>query len=295
MKWMRWGGWLAALSFFPMIAVSAEKRERIVAIGGPVTEIVFALGRGSEVVAVDSSSVYPEAVTKLPQVGYQRSLSTEGVLSLRPTRIVASTEAGPPQVVAQLKASGIPYVEAPAQHSVEGARVKITVLAKALDREAEGRALCAELDRRMARVKALLGANLVRPKVLFVYARGAGTMNIAGADTAADAMIALAGGVNAVSGYDGYKPMTPEALAAAAPEVILIPNRGLESLGGVDGLFRQPGVSLTPAGRNRRIVALDDLLLLGFGPRLADAVEQLAGALHPALAERWVGEKTAGD
>ncbi len=274
----------AAVALLWMPALAAEKTERLVAIGGPVTEIVYALGAGAQLVAVDSSSVYPEAATKLPQVGYQRALSAEGVLSVKPTLIVASTEAGPPPVVAQLKASGIPFVQAPADHTVAGAKAKIEAVAKALGKDKEGAALCAELDKKIATVASRLPATERKPRVLFIYARGAGTMNIAGANTAADAVIALAGGVNAVSGYDGYKPMTPEALAAAAPDVILIPDRGLESIGGREGLLKQPGVALTPAAKNGRIVAMDDLLLLGFSPRLGDAVDQLSKALHPSLA-----------
>lgn len=264
-------------------AESAAKAERIVSIGGPVTEIVYALGAGANVVAVDTSSVYPEAATKLPQVGYQRALSAEGVLSLKPTLILASTEAGPPPVVAQIQASGIPFVMSPADHCVAGAKAKIDSIAKALGREKEGAALGATIDRKVAAIGARWKSEAQRPKVLFIYARGAGTMSIAGTKTAADAVIALAGGVNAVTAYEGYKPMTPEALVAATPDVILIPGRGLESIGGKEGLLGQPGVALTPAGKSGRVVVMDDLLLLGFGPRLGDAVEQLAQALHPEM------------
>jgi iron complex transport system substrate-binding protein len=121
--------------------------------------------------------------------------------------------------------------------------------------------------------------------VLFIYARGGGTLMVGGTGTPAAAMIRLAAGENAVSAFDGFKPLTAEAVTTAAPDVILVPSRGLATLGGVDGLVAQPGIALTPAGKARRVVAMDDLLLLGFGPRLGSAVRELAILLHPELAQ----------
>lgn len=253
---------------------------RLVSIGGPVTEIVYALGADKDLVGVDTSSIYPAAATKLPQVGYQRSLSAEGVLGLHPTLILASAEAGPPPVVDQLKQSGVPWVAIPAENSVADAQAKIETVAHALHHETEGKALTQHLQDEMAKAQRLLATEEAKPKVLFIYARGGGSVNVAGQGTAADAMIALAGGVNAVSGYTGYKPITAEAVVAAAPDIILIPSRGLESINGLDGLLSQPGLAGTPAGKFRQVVAMDDLLLLGFGPRLGEAVLQLTQLLH---------------
>lgn len=270
---------LACLLLATGLSLKAES-PRIVSIGGPVTEIVYALGADKGLAGVDTSSIYPEAATKLPQVGYQRMLSAEGVLALHPTLILASADAGPPPVVEQLKQSGVTWITIPAENSVKGAKAKIEAVAHALHREKEGGALESHLDDQMAKAQALVASETVKPKVLFIYARGGGTVNVAGQGTAADAMITLAGGANAVSGYTGYKPITAEAVVAAAPDVILIPSRGLESIGGIDGLLSQPGLAATPAGKSRRVVALDDLLLLGFGPRLGDALLQLTPLLH---------------
>ena len=132
----------------------------------------------------------------------------------------------------------------------------------------------------------LLQSARAQPKVLFLYARGQGALQVSGRGTAAEAMVTLAGGVSAVTGYEGYTPLTPEAAIAAAPDVLLMPARGLDSVGGIDGLLKAPGVALTPAGQERRIVAMDDLYLLGFGPRLGQAVRDLAVFLHPEL-ERY--------
>ena len=275
---------IAGLVFLSVALTSWLRAEtdtpRLISIGGSVTEIVYALGADKTLVGTDTSSIYPEAATKLPQVGYQRSLSAEGVLGLHPTLILASADAGPPSVVDQLKQSGVSWVIIPAENSIAGAKDKIRAVAHALHREAQGEALMQHLHDEMTKAQSLLASEGSNSKVLFIYARGGGSVNVAGQKTAADAMITLAGGTNAASGYTGYKPLTAEAVVAAAPEVILIPTRGLESIGGIDGLLSQPGLAATPAGKSRKVVAMDDLLLLGFGPRLGEAVWQLTQLLH---------------
>jgi iron complex transport system substrate-binding protein len=238
--------------------------------------IRYALGAGARLVGVDTSSTYPEAATRLPQVGYQRALSVEGILSLRPSLVLATAEAGPPAVLHQLQTAGIPVLTIPAPYTVEGVQVKIWLIAQALELSSQGEQLVQALTRDIAMTSALLQSARVHPRVLFLYARGQGALQVSGRGTAADAMITLAGGVNAVTGYEGYKPLTPEAAIAAAPDVLLMPARGLDSVGGIDGLLQAPGVALTPAGQERRIIAMDDLYLLGFGPRLGQAVRDLA-------------------
>ena len=250
-------------------------------LGGPVTETVYALGAGNEVIGTDTSSVYPEAATKLPQVGYQRTLAAEGILSLQPDLVLATDEAGPASVLDQLRAAGVQVVLVPSEHSVAGAQAKVRAIAAALGREAEGDKLAAEMATQAEEAQTFLAKTSARPAVLFLYARGTATLNVAGRNTAADAMIALAGARNAVTGYEGYKPLTAEAAVAAAPEYVLMMDRGLSSVGGRDGVLAQPGLALTPAGQNKRVVAMDDLLLLGFGPRTGQAILELARALHP--------------
>ncbi|MCS7080664.1 MAG: ABC transporter substrate-binding protein [Chloracidobacterium sp.] len=253
---------------------------RVVAAGGSVTEIVYALGAEGALVGCDASSLYPEAATKLPQVGYVRALSAEGVLSLRPSLVLTLPEAGPPDALAQLRASGTPVLTVPAEASIEGVKRKIRAVAQALDRQPQGEELIRRLDADLVQAQAYLAGRAEKPKVMFIYARGQGAANVAGRDTAAAEMIRLAGGVNAFD-FEGYKPLTAEAVVAAAPDVILLPSRGLQSSGGVAGVLAMPGVKQTPAGRNQRIVAVDDLLLLGFGPRTGQGVLELARLLHP--------------
>ena len=286
MKFTRQLACILALSGMISTSIRAEEATpRVIAIGGPVTEIVYALGAEKSLVATDTSSIFPVEATKLPQVGYQRNLSAEGVLSQKPTLVIASVEAGPPPVVEQLKQSGVTWISIPAAFTVDGAKAKIRAVATATKNDAKGEALIQKLDTEMAKAKTLVDAEKAKPKVLFIYARGGGTVNVAGQDTAADAMIALAGGVNAVTGYTGYKPITAEAVVAAAPDIILIPTQGLQSIGGIDGLLAQPGLATTPAGKDRKVVSMDDLLLLGFGPRLGEAVLELTQLVHGKKSE----------
>jgi iron complex transport system substrate-binding protein len=260
----------------PQDATVDADAPRIITLGGPVTEIVFALGLGDHVVAVDSSSYYPEAVTALPQVGYQRRLAAEGVLALDPTLIIGSTEAGPPEAIQQLQDTGVDVLLVEAIDTVEGVKEKIRALAVALDREEEGEALIAKIEADLAEAEAFVSSASAHPKVLFIYARGAGAVNVAGIETGAHTMIELAGAENAVTDFEGYLPLTAEAAVAAAPDVILIFQTGLESIGGEAGLLEHPGVAQTPAAQNGRIVAMDGLYLLNFGPRMGEAVLELA-------------------
>ncbi|MFO8231837.1 MAG: hemin ABC transporter substrate-binding protein [Longimonas sp.] len=274
---------LLLLGSAPTASAQDTEAERVLPLGGSVTEIVYALDQGDRVVGVDASSIYPEAATEKPDVGYYRQLSAEGVLSLDPDIILALEGTGPPAVLDQLRNADVGVETIPDEPSVAGAKQKIRQVAELLGRVDAGDDLVAEMERQLAEARTLREEADTPPRVLFIYARGSGTMNVAGSGTSAGAMIELAGGENALTGIDGFKPLTAEAVVDAAPDVILMLTRGLDSVGGVEGVLEQPGIELTPAGENRRIVAMDDLLLLGFGPRLGTAVRELTGELHPEL------------
>src|SRR5690606_7314984 len=212
-------------------------------------------------VGVDTSSLHPGSVTRLPKIGYQRQLSAEGVLSLSPSLILASEESGPPPVMAQLRASGTSLFVVPTEHTVDGAKATVRTLGTLLEREDAARALVEAMERDLASARDLHPSDdTTRPRVLFIYARGQGTLNVAGEATAGDVMIGLAGGVNAVRGFEGYRPLTAESVVSAAPDVILMTRMGSESVGGGDSVFELPGLALTPAARTRRLVVMDDLL-----------------------------------
>jgi iron complex transport system substrate-binding protein len=249
---------------------------RIVAIGGAVTEAVFALGAGAQVVAVDGASAYPPAVVALPRVGYQRALSAEGILAHAPTLVVVSHEAGPAAALEQIRAAGVRVVRVPPAQSIDAAADRIAAVAAAIDRPGAALALGVRRAAHAAHARVAPGG----ARALVIYARGAGAVMVAGADTPAAAMIALAGGCPAVRGITGHRPLSPEVLVEAAPDVIVVPAGGMAALGGVEGLLALPGMAATPAGRGGRIVALEDQLLLGFGPRLPEAITQLSRALR---------------
>lgn len=263
---------------------AADAAPRLVTLGGDVTEIVYAIGDGGRVVGADTSSVYPPDANALPKVGYQRQLAAEGVLALNPTLILASDEAGPPPAIVQLRDAGVRIEVIEGADSPAGAAAKIRRVADVLDRKADGERVVAAMDAALAQAAAQIADATSKPRVLFIYARGAGTLMVAGRATPADEMIRLAGGDNAIQDFDGFKPLTAEAVVGAAPDAVLMLARGVDSLGGTDAVWAQPGLAQTPAGTKRRLVVMDDLLLLGFGPRLGTAVGELVRQLHPELA-----------
>ena len=262
----------------------------IVSIGASVTETLFALGLGDRVVAVDRTSVYPEAVNALPKVGLPGQLSVEGVAAVKPTLILADGQGhggagAADQALGQLEGLGLPVTrlgEAPS--TVEGAALRIEAIGLAVGRLDEAKALATRMTREVE--AALLKRGSSRPRALFVYARGHRTLLVSGTGTPAHALLRLAGADNAVTAFSDFEPMSAETVIAAAPEVIVIPERGLKSLGGLDGLLALPGLMDTPAGKNRRVVAIDDLELLTFGPRLGLGLDKLITALHGEAASR---------
>ena len=263
--------------------VVIEDTSRIITIGGSVTEIVFALGAGDNVIARDDSSLYPSEVNVLESVGYVRTLSAEPVLSLDPTLIITNSDAGPPEAIEQLQAAGVTLLIVPSEDSIEGITSDVTTIATALSLVEEGEALNAQIESDYADAQALLETTTGTPRVMFIYARGAGAVSVAGTNTSAATMIEMTGGENAVTEFEGYLPITAESVVAAAPDVILMMTRGLDSIGGVDGLVEQPGIAQTPAGENRRVVVMDDLYLLGFSTRTGTAVLDLAYLIHEEL------------
>ncbi len=253
----------------------------IVSIGGDVTEIVYALGAGARVTAVDITSRHPKEARDLPQVGYMRQLSAEPILSLSPRLILAIADAGPPQVLDQLQSAGTCLALIPDAHSTEGVIRKVAAVAAALDRKTEGEALAAKLEAEFAALQSSLSAVTDKPRVLFLFSVGEGAPMVGGRKTSADSIITLAGGENAIESFEEFKPASSEGIIAAAPDVVLVTELTLDKLGGVEGLLQRPDIAQTPAGKAKRVVAMESLLLLGFGPRTPQAIRDLATALHP--------------
>lgn len=266
---------------------SLPQSERIVAAGGAVTEILYALGLQDRIVGVDTTSLFPEAALKdKPNVGYVRALSAEGVLSLKPTLVVTIPNAGPPDILKLVGEAGVRIVQTLDDPSADGVVAKVREVGKLTGSMVEADRLAAAIQVRFdALTKAR--ADLGKPKrVLFVLALQNGRPMVGGANSAADAMIRLAGGINAATAVEGYKPMTDEAVIASAPDVIMMMNRGNHASPAAD-VFALPAFIATPAATSKSLIVMDGLYLLGFGPRAADAAHDLMKALYPEKAAQF--------
>lgn len=275
-----------AASFFlasPMIAQEKDAvfsdPSRIVAIGGSITEIVHALGLEDRLVARDSTSTYPEAALKLPDIGYMRALSPEGVLSVSPSGILALESSGPAEAVEVLRKASVPFITVPETFDHDGILEKIRIVGTSLGAGGAAEKLAASVDAELAAAEKLTAGVKERKRVLFLLSMQGGKLLAAGSDTAADGIIHLAGGINAVEGFSGYKQLSDEAALAARPDLVLMMDRGDDKAAAED-LFSHPGLAGTPAAKARKLVLMDGGYLLGFGPRTAGAIRDLATALY---------------
>lgn len=267
-------GALAALTPLRARAAQAAAAPRIVSLGGAITEVVYLLQADGQLVGTDTTSLFPEAALKTPKVGYLRQLSAEGVLSLRPQAVVGTSDAGPPVVLDQLRAAGVRVELVQADHTWDEVRRKVATVGRVAGREREAQALQAQLDAQWSRVLQQVAGAARRPRALFILSHGGSPM-VAGTGTAADALIRLAGGVNAVTQFAGYRPLTAEAMASAAPQVLVNSTQGIAALGGEAAFWQRPELALTPAFGRKALVTMEASHLLGFGPRLPGAVQEL--------------------
>jgi len=252
--------------------------EKLVTIGGDVTEIVYALGAGNELVARDSTSLRPKAVLALPDVGYMRQLNTEGILSMHPSMVLSSELAEPSLVLQQLSQNGVKVVRVPGTPSINTVPEKIEVIAAALNRQAEGEKLLTTYRSQLSAIR----HDALPVKMLFVMSHGGMSSMAAGQNTAADAMITSVGAKNAMQGFSRYRPLSQEGVIASAPDILLLTADGVKTLGGLDQVWKLPGVAMTPAGKNKRVLVLDDMSLLGFGLQTPAVMAQLRQAAEQA-------------
>ena len=221
----------------------------------------------------------------MPIVTRAHDVSAESVLSLRPTVVLADEDTGPPEALDQIRNAGVPVVVFEVASSVEDIRPRTLAVAKALGVPDAGVVLADRTDREIAAATAAVPDEADKLKVAFLYVRGtAGVYLIGGPGSGADSLITAAGGIDA--GTDGgltktFTPITSEAMILAQPDVILVMSHGLDSVGGVDGLVKLPGIAQTPAGRNKHVIAIEDGVLLNFGPRTADVISEIASQLYP--------------
>ncbi|WP_051233995.1 heme/hemin ABC transporter substrate-binding protein [Halomonas halocynthiae] len=267
-------------------AFSNSHTPRLLVLGGDVAEIVAELGAADQLIARDDTVTFPPTLTELPSVGYLRNLSGESVLGLKPDKIIASHAAGPKEVLAQVEASGVtlthiqlPRAQRPSEPPSMQAELnsKIRQIATAIQRDSQGEVLIDRLlpkHHQVAALPELRGLN-----VMFLLHHGGMTPMVSGRDTSADRVINLLGANNAFADFNGYKPVSAEGLVPAAPEVVIIPETGLNALGGEQGLWQLPGLALTPAGNAKHYVTVDSVALLGVTPRTPQALLDLHRAL----------------
>lgn len=266
--------------------VTVTSTDRLVPLTGSLSEIVFTLGLGEHVVARDITATFEQAA-KLPVVTRAHDVSAESVLSLRPTLVIAETTTGPAEAIDQIRDAGIPLLVVDPAKGLDDVGTRITTVAHALGVDAAGKELSARTAERIAAVQKRIPApsDGGKPRVAFLYLRGSASVYLLGGrDSGASSLLEAAGAVDAgkESGLDkDFTAITSEALAKAAPDAILLMTKGLDSVGGPDGLMKIPGIAETPAGLDRRFVSVDDGVLLNYGPRTDQVLASLVEQLHP--------------
>jgi len=264
-------------------AMAEEGEHRIISVGGDVTEIVYALGYGDQVVATDSTSVHPPAALETPKVGYVRELAAESLLSLRPSLLILGGAAGPETVVEQLRSLGLNMLEMETEYSIDAIRNKVEQVAGALDEADRGAAMIAQIDADWVEAREIISRIDARPTALFFASMGDGGPRAAGTGTAAHAVLEILGVDNAFDDREGYRALSTEAAVAADPDLIFVMSHNMRALGGLDAVASDPALSLTKAGRNGRIIAVDSVRVMSFGPRFAEGMIDTARDLEDAL------------
>lgn len=266
---------LLSIIIFLLIPYS-QANERIITLGGDITEIIFALNEGKQVIARDSTSRQPESVLKLPDVGYMRMLNAEGILSLYPTLILASEQAKPDLVLKQIQQTGVKIIKVTGTPSLAAIPEKIRTIANAIHQPQKGEQLIDKFNEQLS----LINTAPLQQKIIFIFSHNGTVPLVAGQRTAADSIISTVGAKNALQGFNGYLPLSQEAIIASQPNWILITLEGLRSLGGIEKVWRLPGIDMTPAGENKALLVVNDLGLLGFGLSTPGVMKQIRDTLE---------------
>ena len=265
------------------------KDQRIITLNSAITETIFGLGMGGSIVATDVTSISPKAAASLPRVSQNRSFSAEGIMAFKPTVVLVGEGDMSKTIQQQLQQTGIKVVQLKQEYTAKGAFRFIQDVADAIDATEIGKSVVKRTqltyDRVMENIQQEKQKGKKTPKVLFVYARGAGTMSVAGKGSSVDAMINLAGGKNAIQEFADFKPYTTEAMVQANPDIILMFDFGASSLGGTEAILKMPGVALTQAGKNKRILVMNASLLVNFSTRLPEAIIELNKGFNSLMAD----------
>jgi len=259
------------LVFTSLLCIATYAQQRIVSLNGTISEMLCAIGLEKQIVGVDITSNYPASLNSKPKLGHNRNISAESVLAVQPTIVLGLEDQFNGQLKDQLVASGVKTVILKQDYSVEGTHKLLQDVAAAVGEAGKAAPVLQQYDKQASALR----MSPLPKKVLFIYARGAGTLMVSGTGTALNKAITLAGAQNAVTDFKDFKPLTAESLVAANPDVILLFSSGLQSVGGVDGLLKIPGIAQTTAGQKKQVIDMDGEMLSGFGLRLPDAIQQL--------------------
>ena len=262
-----------AILLLCLFTLPVTAAQRLVSIGGDVTEIIYALGSGDQLVGRDTTSQRPEASLKLPDIGYMRQLNSEGILALKPTLVLTNALAQPSQVFQQIEKVGVKVVTVPAMPELSEIAVKVSTIAQALGKTAQAQPILQRLAQQLSALNQPPAGG--RHKALYIMANHGMQSLIAGKETAADIALRSAGLTNAMGQVAHYQQMSQEGVIAAAPDVIIIDQNSLQQMGGESQLWKLPGLALTPAGKAHRVVVIDQMALLGFGLDTPQAIIKL--------------------
>ena len=252
-----------------VVCETASNTEKVVVAGGSLTEIMYYLGLQQKIVALDVTSSYPKEAKKLPSIGYVRALSTEGVLSLDPTLVIGENDMGPENVVEQIKRTNIDLRIIPETHSAEGIKSKVLCLGTIFDlNDKTKKKVNDELIPLIDDLEEIQKKNKkLKKRILLILSMQGTSPVVAGLGTAGDGFIKMTGASNVITEFEGWKPVSPESLILSNPDYILITSRGMRSFKSIDELVKQPALSLTNAAKNRNVIDINGMAMLGFGPR----------------------------
>jgi iron complex transport system substrate-binding protein len=257
---------------------------RIVSVGSDITETLYALGAEPRIVAVDTTSLFPSrALKEKKSVGYMRALSTEGVLSVGASLVLASQRSGPPDVIKALKASRLPVVLLKEGERSADISEKIRLIGRLIGEQTKAGELAARVDAEFEQLAGLRKRIGSRKRAVFALTVQSGRITVGGRDTSADLIFGLAGLTNGAAGLSGYKPVGEEGLIEMAPDILIIPRPRGGGAPDASAVRRMSGAGATPAGKTGRIVEMDALYLLGLGPRTPSAARDLMSVAYPEL------------
>jgi iron complex transport system substrate-binding protein len=269
----------------PASSAAVKVPKRIVALNSTNVEIIRELGKGETLVGIDRSAHmlgFPD-LEKIKDVGHPYEPNVEGIISLKPDLVLATEENLETKTAEQLRSGGVEVkiLEESYKDGLEGLKRRITEVARIYNEPQKGAELIARIDAEAQALQKKVATAKSKPKIFFLYAHGPGDAFITGTDSGSDVLIKLAGGTNAASFTTGRKALNAEAMVKAAPDAIIMLNRGLKAVKGVDGALKLPGVMLTPAGKNRKIIAVDNSIRW-VGPRFPEFASKLFDELHKA-------------